>query len=355
MKEFIPNNLPLEKDIETKKILKKSISSNKALAKLNGIARIIPNSNILINSLALQEAKDSSEIENIITTHDELYKATLDIKNISNATKEVQNYKNALLKGFNLVVDNKLLLKRYIVEIQKELEQNDAGVRKQSGTNLKNAKTKEVIFTPPQTYEDIEKLLTNLEKYINEPNDIDPLINMAIIHYQFETIHPFYDGNGRTGRIINILYLILNDLLDIPILYLSNYIIKNKSDYYRLLQEVRTKDNWEEWIIYMLDGVEQTSLDTIELIKDISTMMDNTKNIIQEKLPKIYSKDLVEILFNHPYTKIDFLMNILGLTRQTASKYLKQLETLGILESIKIKNSKFYINVELFARLKKGI
>jgi Fic family protein len=157
------------------------------------------------------------------------------------------------------------------------------------------------------------------------------------------------------GRIINILYLILNDLLDIPILYLSNYIIKNKPDYYRLLQEVRTKDNWEEWIIYMLNGIEQTSLDTIELIKDISTMIDNTKNIIQEKLPKIYSKDLVEILFNHLYTKIDFLMNILGLTRQTASKYLKQLETLGILESIKIKNSKFYINVELFARLKKGI
>jgi Fic family protein len=355
MKEFIPNNLPLTKDIETKKILKKSISSNKALAKLNGIAQIIPNSNILINSLALQEAKDSSEIENIITTHDELYKATLDIKNISYATKEVQNYKNALLKGFSLVVDNKLLLKKYIVEIQKELEQNDAGVRKQSGTNLANAKTGEVIFTPPQTYEDIEKLLTYLEKYINEPNDIDPLINMAIIHYQFETIHPFYDGNGRTGRIINILYLILNDLLDIPILYLSNYIIKNKSVYYRLLQEVRTKDNWEEWIIYMLDGIEQTSLDTIELIKDISTMMDNTKSIIQEKLPKIYSKDLVEILFNHPYTKIDFLVDVLRLHRETASKYLKQLETLGIVESIKIKNSKFYINVELFARLKKGI
>jgi Fic family protein len=244
VEEFIPNKLPILNDIETKKILKKSISSNKALAKLNGIAQIIPNSNILINSLALQEAKDSSEIENIITTHDELYKATLDIKNISYATKEVQNYKNALLKGFSLVVDNKLLLKKYIVEIQKELEQNDAGVRKQSGTNLANAKTGEVIFTPPQTYEDIEKLLTNLEKYINEPNDIDPLVNMAIIHYQFETIHPFYDGNGRTGRIINILYLILNDLLDIPILYLSNYIIKNKSDYYRLLQEVRTKNNW---------------------------------------------------------------------------------------------------------------
>jgi len=355
MKEFIPNNLPLDKDIETKEILKKSISSNKALAKLNGIAKIIPNSNILINSLSLQEAKDSSEIENIITTHDELYKATLDIKNLSIATKEVQNYKNALLKGFELVRDNKLLLKKYIIEIQKELEQNDAGVRKQSGTNLANAKTREIIFTPPQKFEDIEKLLANLEKYINESNDIDPLINMAIIHYQFETIHPFYDGNGRTGRIINILYLILNELLDIPILYLSNYIIKNKADYYRLLQEVRTKDNWEEWIIYMLDGVEQTSLDTIELIKDISRMMDNTKNIIQEKLPKIYSKDLIEILFNHPYTKIDFLVDRLALTRQTASKYLKELEILGIVESLQIKNSKFYINVELFNRLKKGI
>ena len=355
MKEFIPNNLPLDKDIETKEILKKSISSNKALAKLNGIAKMIPNSNILINSLSLQEAKDSSEIENIITTHDELYKATLDIKNLSIATKEVQNYKNALLKGFELVRDNKLLLKKYIIEIQKELEQNDAGVRKQSGTNLANAKTREIIFTPPQKFEDIEKLLANLEKYINESNDIDPLINMAIIHYQFETIHPFYDGNGRTGRIINILYLILNELLDIPILYLSNYIIKNKADYYRLLQEVLTKDNWEEWIIYMLDGVEQTSLDTIELIKDISRMMDNTKNIIQEKLPKIYSKDLIEILFNHPYTKIDFLVDRLALTRQTASKYLKELEILGIVESLQIKNSKFYINVELFNRLKKGI
>jgi Fic family protein len=355
MKEFIPNNLPLKKDIETKEILKKSISSNRALAKLNGISKIIPNSNILINSLALQEAKDSSEIENIITTHDELYKASLDIKNLSHATKEVQNYKNALLKGFRLVDDNKLLLKKYIVEIQKELEQNDAGVRKQSGTNLANAKTGEVIFTPPQTFEDIEKLLANLEKYINEPNDIDPLINMAIIHYQFETIHPFYDGNGRTGRIINILYLILNNLLDIPILYLSNYIINHKADYYRLLQEVRTEDNWEEWVMYMLDGVEQTSLETIELIQDISYMMNKTKQIIKEKLPKIYSKDLVEILFSNPYTKIDFLVDGLGLTRQTASKYLKQLEILGIVESIKIKNSKFYINVELFARLKKGI
>ena len=355
MKEFIPIKLPLQKDIETKEILKKSILANSALAELKGVSNIIPNSNILINSLALQEAKDSSEIENIITTHDELYIANLDIKNISHSAKEVQNYKNALLKGFGLVKENKLLLKRNIVEIQKELEQNDASIRRQSGTNLKNAKTGEVIFTPPQSFEDIEELLINLEKYINEPNDIDPLVNMAIIHFQFETIHPFYDGNGRTGRIINILYLILNDLLDIPILYLSNYIIKHKADYYRLLQEVRTKDNWNEWIMYILDGVEQTSKETVLLVNDISALMKKTKHEIQEKLPKIYSKDLIEILFSHPYTKIDFLVDELGLTRQTASKYLKELENIGILESIQIKNSKFYINLELFARLKKGI
>ena len=355
MKEFIPNKLPLQQDVETKEILKKSILANSALAELKGVSNIIPNSNILINSLALQEAKDSSEIENIITTHDELYKANLDIKNISHSAKEVQNYKNALLKGFGLVKENKLLLKRNIVEIQKELEQNDAGIRRQSGTNLKNAKTGEVIFTPPQSFEDIEELLINLEKYINEPNNIDPLVNMAIIHFQFETIHPFYDGNGRTGRIINILYLILNDLLDIPILYLSNYIIKHKADYYRLLQEVRTKDNWNEWIMYILDGVEQTSKETVLLVNDISELMKKTKHEIQENLPKIYSKDLIEILFSHPYTKIDFLVDELGLTRQTASKYLKELENIGILESIQIKNSKFYINLELFARLKKGI
>jgi Fic family protein len=354
-KEFIPSSLPLSFDIETKEILKKSISANKALAKLNGVAKIIPNRDILTNSLTIQEAKDSSEIENIITTHDELYKASLDIKNLSNATKEVQNYTSALLKGFELVKNNKLLLKKHIVEIQKELEQNDAGVRKQSGTNLKNTKTKEVVFTPAQQFETIEKLLSNLETYINQPNDIDSLINMAIIHYQFETIHPFYDGNGRTGRIVNILYLILNNLLDLPILYLSNYIIKNKADYYRLLQEVRTKNNWEEWVIYMLDGVEKTSIETIELIQDISTMMDKTKKTIRDKLPKIYSKDLIETLFNHPYTKIEFLVDALKIHRDTASKYLKELETLGIVQSLQIKNSKFYVNVELFARLKKGI
>ncbi len=348
-------NLPPKIDLETKKVLKKAIQANRALAKLNGVAKIIPNSQILINSLVLQEAKDSSEIENIITTHDELYRASVDMTNISNETKEVQNYSKALLLGYSLVKDNQLLLKRDIVAIQQKLEQNNAGIRRQSGTVLKNEQTGEVIYTPPQEFEVVDKLMSNLERYINEPNDVDPLVNMAIIHYQFESIHPFYDGNGRTGRIMNILYLVLNNLLDIPILYLSQYIIQNKADYYRLLQEVRTENRWEEWIIYMLDGVEVTSLKTIELINSIKELMDESKSEIKEKLPKIYSKDLVEILHIHPYTKIEFLVDILGLHRETASKYLKLLENIGILKSVKIGKSKFFINIKLFELLKRGI
>ena len=347
--------LPLKKEIETQKVLKKAISANRALANLNGVARIIPNSAILINSLVLQEAKDSSEIENIITTHDELYRANLDIESVTHEAKEVQNYKEALLRGFALVKEHRLLLKKHIVEIQGVLEKNSAGVRKQAGTNLKNALTGEVIYTPPQDYETIQNLLTNLESYINEPNDLDPLVTMAIIHHQFESIHPFYDGNGRTGRIINILYLILKDLLDIPVLYLSRYIITHKADYYRLLQEVRTQDKWEEWILYMLDGVEQTSIETIELINNISELMIKTQEKISSELPKLYSKDLVEVLFMHPYTKIEFLVDRLGVTRKTASKYLSELENNGILKNIQIKNSKYFMNVELFDLLKKGI
>ena len=341
MKNFVLETLPLPINPETPTTLKKAISSNRALAKLNGVAKIIPNSAILINSLVLQEAKDSSAIENIITTHDELFRAGLDVSDITNEAKEVQNYRQALLKGYELVTSNKMLLKKYIIEIQQELEQNAA--------------TGEVVFTPPQDYETIQELLDNLESYINEENEIDPLINMAIIHYQFESIHPFYDGNGRTGRIINILYLVLKDLLELPILYLSRYIIENKADYYRLLQEVRTKENWEEWVIYMLDGVEKTSLSTIELINDIYELMDKTQTTIKEKLPKIYSKDLVEILFVHPYTKIEFLVDGLGVTRKTASKYLSELEQIGIVKNIQIKNSKFFINEELFNMLKKGL
>ena len=354
MSEFIPNKLPIAIDIETKAILKKSILANKALAKLNGVAKIIPNQAILINSLILQEAKDSSEIENIITTHDELYQSSLDISNISHATKEVQSYSRALLKGFDLVKETSLLLTRHIVNIQQELEGNVAGIRKQSGTVLKNQSTGEIIHTPPQEETTIRKLLDNLEQYINTNDGIDPLIKMAVIHYQFETIHPFYDGNGRTGRIINILYLVLNELLDLPILYLSSYIIKHKADYYRLLQEVRTKGSWEVWILDMLDGVEQTATKQVQLINDIKDLMDSTKDKLKTELPKIYSKDLLEVLFIHPYTKIDMLVNNLELHRDTASKHLKSIQEIGILNSVQIKNTKFYVNVKLFELLQKG-
>ena len=342
------NNLPLAHQIETPKVLKKAISANRALANLNGVARIIPNSAILINSLVLQEAKDSSAIENIITTHDELYRANLDIESVTNEAKEVQNYKEALLRGFALVKDTKLLLKKHIVEIQAVLEQNDAGVRKQSGTNLKNSLTGEVIYTPPQDYETIQELLTNLENYINEPNDIDPLVNMAIIHHQFESIHPFYDGNGRTGRIINILYLILKDLLDIPVLYLSRYIITHKADYYRLLSDVSFNDGLNEWILFMLRGVEEIARETIQTIKSIETLMNETKNIIIEQKPKIYSKDLLEALFYHPYTKKAFIVEHLKISRPTVTNYLNELENIGILSSKKIGKEIFYIHTKLF-------
>ncbi len=344
--------LPLHADVETKQILKKAISANRALAKLNGVANTIPNQNILINSLVLQEAKDSSEVENIITTHDELYKSSIDSSNISQATKEVNSYAKALKKGFRSVKEHNLLLVRDIVAIQAILENNDAGVRKQAGTVLKNEATGEVVFTPPQSESEIQELLTNLEGYINTQDDIDPLIKMAIVHHQFESIHPFYDGNGRTGRIINILYLVLHELLELPILYLSRYIIKYKADYYRLLQDAREKESWEEWILFMLDGVEQTSQETIKIINIINELMQKTADEIQKQLPKIYSKDLIEILFVHPYTKIEFLTDRMNLHRDTASKYLKELEKIEILESVKIGRNTYYINVRLYDLLK---
>ena len=352
-KEYTLSKLPLNKEIETKQVLKKIVSANRALAELKGAAKSIPNQSILINALSLQEAKDSSEIENIVTTHDELYRATVSTSNVSHNTKEVQRYREALYKGFSLVQENQLLLKKHIVEIQQVLEDNNAGIRTQSGTQLKNDKTGEVIYTPPQNHQDIQDLMDNLEQYINsdDMDDYDTLVKMAIIHYQFESIHPFYDGNGRTGRIINILYLMLNGLLELPVLYLSSYIINNKSDYYRLLNEVRTKDSWEEWVLYMLDGIEQTSKESIKLIEAINQTMKDTKQIFKTSLPKIYSKDLLELLFKHPYTKISFLVDELGITRKTATAHLRAMEDINILDSMKVGRDVYFVNKSLFALL----
>jgi len=343
--------LPLIVDVETKKVLKQVALAHRYLAELKGIAATIPNEQILINTLTLQEARDSSAIENIITTHDELFRAELQTDLILNtATKEVQNYASALRKGFELVRHDKILTLNHIKQIQAELEGNNAGFRKQLGTTLKNAATGEVIYTPPQHPEDIEQLMSNLEQYLNndELSDIDPLIKMAIIHHQFESIHPFYDGNGRTGRIINVLYLVCKDLLQLPILYLSRYIIENKQNYYQLLQQVRESSNWENWLLFMLNGVIETAQRTIQLISEIKALMQKYKHRIRSELPKIYGQDLLNNLFKHPYTKIEFVMTDLGVSRITATGYLEDLVALNLLEKHKMGRSNYYLNRPLY-------
>lgn len=349
--------LPYPIDFETKTVLKKLPQVHAALAELKGIAATIPNVNILINTLALQEAKDSSAVENIITTHDELFRAELNIALVKNiATKEVQNYASALKKGFSIVANTKLLTNATILEIHQELEQNNAGYRSVPGTELKNDKTNEVVYTPPQNREQIRTLMANLIDYINDGvmHDIDPLIKMAVIHHQFESIHPFYDGNGRTGRIVNILYLVACGLLEIPVLYLSRYVIQNKNEYYRLLQHVRDTGEWEEWILYMLQGVETVSRQSIELIKSIKVLMQDYKLHIRGRY-KFYSQDLLNNLFRHPYTKIEFLQNELQISRQSASKYLNDLanDEKAILTKVKVGRDYFFINqslMDLFMR-----
>jgi Fic family protein len=344
-------HLPPEFDLETKSVLKQLAVSHRYLAELKGIAQTIPNRSILINTLTLQEAKESSAIENIITTHDELYKSDLFADQIENpAAKEVHRYAKALTQGFNLILEDKLLTVNRIVEIQKVLEDNDAGIRKLPGTILKSTKTGETIYTPPDDPRVVVEALSNLEKYINDEefHKVDPLIKMAVIHYQFESIHPFYDGNGRTGRIINVLYLVLNNLLETPVLYLSRFIIENKSDYYRLLNEVRTKNNWEEWVMFFLNGVQITAINSINLIKEIKWLMSEYKTKIRSELPKIYSKDLLNLLFRHPYTKIDFVIRVLKVTRITATKYLNELTEKGLLTKHKLGRNIYFVNDRLF-------
>ncbi len=341
--------LPLEQDVESKKVLKKLTSAHRALAELKGVVSTIPNENILINTLGLQEAKDSSAIENIVTTHDDIYKAGLNFEGFKSLNaKEVQNYISALRKGFSLISKNKILTNNDIIAIQSELEKNRAGFRKLPGTALKNASTGETVYTPPQDYSDIIDLMTNLEQFINNDSisDFDPLIKMAIIHYQFESIHPFYDGNGRTGRIINVLYLVMKDLLNLPVLYLSRHIIMNKGNYYKLLQEIRETDNWENWLLFILDGIEQISKETIELIRKIRALIFEYKNLLRENY-KFYSQDLLNNLFKHPYTKIEFIERDLGVSRITAAKYLNELVKDGLLSKQKLGTGNYYINEKL--------
>jgi len=348
-------HLPPNTDIETKTILNQAIRANRELARLKGYCSLLPNETILLNSIVLKEARTSSEIENIITTQDEIYKALAEgERKIDTATKEVLNYRSAIWAGYNELRKIGRLSLNTILNIQKELEGNNAGIRKLPGTSLMNDQTGEVIYTPPDNEKKIIDLLSNLEKYINSDNEIDPLIKMGIIHYQFESIHPFYDGNGRTGRIINVLYLVQKKLIDTPILYLSEYIIKSKEQYYNLLQEVRTDNEWEKWILFILKAVEETSKDTLQIISSIMDLMNETIQLCKEKLPKTtYSKELVELLFVQPYTKIEFLVNENIAERRTASKYLKQFEEIGVLESYKSWKETIYVNKKLYELLKK--
>lgn len=354
--KYIIPELPLPYDLETKKVLKQLNLSNKRLAELKGVAQTIPNENILINTLTLQEAKDSSEVENIVTTNDELYKAELNLKNtlINASTKEVLNYRQALQAGFATARKTKILTLNDIRKIQQELESNNAGFRTLPGTKLKNAYG-ETVYTPPQDGLEVERLMENLEKYINIPemHDVDPLIKMAVIHHQFESIHPFYDGNGRTGRIISILYLVINDLLDLPILYLSRYITHNKGTYYRLIQQIRDKaytgnaSEWENWILFILKGVEETAEETIKLVKGISALMAEYKMTLRPLLGKNYKHELLNNLFFHPYTKIEFVMNDMMVQRKTAAKYLEMIVKTGLVSKIKMGRSNYYMNMKL--------
>lgn len=344
--------LPILQDVETKAVLRQLASAQRYLGELKGKAATIPNEAILINTLTLQEAKESSAIENIITTYDEMYKMLL-FENmiVSPAAKEVNRYAEALKEGYRLVKSQQIISQNSILKVQEILEGNQAGYRKLPGTKLVNEHTGEVVYIPPQDYDTIVKYMDNLVAFINdeEMSSLDPLIKMAIIHHQFESIHPFYDGNGRTGRILNILYLVQQGLLNIPVLYLSRFIIEHKSDYYRLLQSVRQTGQWEEWLIFLLKGVEQTAQETMQTIDAIKSLMLNYKQRIRSELGKIYSQDLLNNLFRHPYTKIEFLQNDLGLSRQTAANYLEKLLEKGLLMKQKIGKSNYYVNTPLFS------
>jgi len=353
-RELPYNNLPLlppKIDIETKEILRKTISAGRALAQLNGTILNLPNPTLFIDTIYLQEAKASSEVENIITTNDELYKSLIAEKKLDNsATKEVLSYKEALWLGLDELNNKPFITTNLCIKIVQCIKQNDASIRVNSGTTLANNQG-EVIYTPPIGEITIREKLANLERFIHEDNKIDPLIKMALMHYQFEAIHPFADGNGRTGRILLLLYLKLSGLLDTPAIYLSDYIIHNKADYYKFLRGVTENNDWESFILYMLDMIETTSKKGLQLLTKITVLMNTTANEIKTKLPKVYSKDLIEILFRLPYTKRKHLIDENIGNPKTAGNYLQLLEENGFLKSVKVGKEKLYLNQPLLTIL----
>lgn len=349
--------LPPPGELETVAVLKQAARAHRYLAELKGRASKMPNPAILINTLALQEAKASSEIENIVTTQDEMFQASLFEAHIgSPAAKEVARYSEALRCGYDRMIEQQgILSNNSLIAMFQILKRTDGGFRETPGTALKNDQTGYLVYVPPQAGDEVRRHMAALEHYINEglPHDLDPLIKMAIIHHQFESIHPFPDGNGRIGRIINVLYLVQQGLIEFPILYLSRFITRNKGDYYRLLQQVRDTGKWEEWLLYMLEAVADTSVTTLGLVDSIDALMMDTKHRIRNLLPRVYSQELINNLFAHPYTRIEFLQKDLGVTRQTAARHLDQLAEAGFLAKYQAGRSNYFINetlVGLFSR-----
>ena len=339
--------LPPKADLETKEILTKTIKASRALAQLNGAIRNLPNNRLFLDTLHLQEAKASSEIENIITTNDDLYQAVVADKKFDNpATKEVISYKEAIWLGFKRFEKKPFITTNLCLELVQCIKQNSAGIRTTRGTTLSNTKG-DIIYTPPSGEEVIRDKMANLETFINENKSIDPLIKMAISHYQFEAIHPFSDGNGRTGRILLLLQLKLEQLLDIPALFLSDYIIEHKDKYYNSLRAVTERNDWSIFILYMLDMVEKTAIKGLNRLESIIQLMETTGQEIKEKLPKVYSKDLVEVIFKLPYTKRQNLIDFDLGTPKTVGKYLIALEEKGFLRSVRVGKEKLYLNQKL--------
>lgn len=342
-------------DVETRSILKKAIAASRALAELKGQGGIIPNQAMLVNSLVLQEAKASSEIENIITTNDALFRAmAAGAGTVDPATKEVLRYREALWQGYNRVRKHARLNADLFVQIVQAIKQDKRGIRAEPGTVIGNPRTREIIYTPPEGERMIRKKLADLERFIHAADGVDPLVKLALSHYQFEAIHPFHDGNGRTGRLVNILFLIAHDLLELPVLYISKYIIDDKPEYYLRLRRVTENGEWEAWVLYMLDAVETTARMTRQRILDIRSLLDQTLALAKAKLPaRVYSKDLIELLFRQPYTKGQFLVEAGIAERQTAAEYLKELEQIGVLKVHREGKENLYLNVRLYDLLSK--
>lgn len=339
---------------ETVAILKRLAVASRALAELKGVAASIPNQDILVSTLTLQEARDSSAIENIVTTQDDLYREEDAADAAGTAVKEVLRYRQALRAGYQQVRAAGLLTLNTILDIQQQLECNRAGFRKLPGTALRDG-AGNLVYQPPQDANEVRQLMGDLERFIHDdpPFAADPLVKMALIHHQFESIHPFYDGNGRTGRIVNVLYLVKEGLLDIPVLYLSRHIVRTKPDYYRLLQAVRDEDAWEDWVLYMLDAVANTAVETIATVQAIKQLLQDIKQRIRDNY-RFYSQDLINNLFNHPYTRVEFAQRELGVSRLTATRYLDALAADGLLDKIKVGRNNYYVNRPLFDLLRRG-